>query len=95
MVFVLSVLTRYPAIRDIGPFANNLQPTYQIMAEIQAQVEASALLPDSQPNDPQPTKDPAEDCTENGRSVVPYLLENSPEFRELSDLRQKASHTEL
>ncbi|KAI2732237.1 hypothetical protein CBS147332_1376 [Penicillium roqueforti] len=59
------------------------------MAEIQAQVEASALLPDSQPNDPQPTKDPAEDCTEKGRSVVPYLLENSPEFRELSDLRQK------
>lgn len=30
--------------------------------------------------------------TEKSRSVVPYLLENSPEFRELSDVRQQVSH---
>lgn len=58
----------------------------------QAQVEVSALLPGSQPNSPQPTENLTEDVAEKSRSVVPYLLENSPEFRELSDVRQQVSH---
>jgi hypothetical protein len=59
-----------------------------------AQVEAPALLPDNQSNNSQPTEDLTKDCTEKSRSVVPYLLENSPEYRELSDVRQQVSHTE-
>ncbi|CRL26111.1 Ribosomal RNA methyltransferase RrmJ/FtsJ [Penicillium camemberti] len=55
----------------------------------QAQVEVPAPLPGSQPNSPQPTEDLTEDVAEKSRSVVPYLLENSPEFRELSDVRQR------
>ncbi|KAJ5186803.1 hypothetical protein N7449_009797 [Penicillium cf. viridicatum] len=55
----------------------------------QAQVEVPAPLLGSQPNSPQPTEDLMEDVAEKSRSVIPYLLENSPEFRELSDVRQQ------
>ncbi|KAJ5617070.1 hypothetical protein N7537_002184 [Penicillium hordei] len=55
----------------------------------QAQMDVPAPLPGSQPNSPQPTEDLTEDVAEKSRSVVPYLLENSPEFRELSDVRQQ------
>lgn len=60
----------------------------------QAQVEASALPHDRQLNDPQRTEDATEDRAEKIRSIVPYLLEKCPEFRELSDLRQQVNHTE-
>ncbi|KGO67646.1 hypothetical protein PITC_064090 [Penicillium italicum] len=54
-----------------------------------AQVEDSVLPPGSQPNDPQLTEEPTEDRAEKSRSVVPYLLEKSPEFRKLSDVKQQ------
>ncbi|KAJ5356532.1 hypothetical protein N7517_011141 [Penicillium concentricum] len=55
----------------------------------QAQVKASTLLPDSQPDSLHSTEEPTEDPAGKSRSVVPYLLEKSPEFRELSDVRQR------
>lgn len=87
----------HPIIRPaIEPFGNNIGFSCQIMAAInssQAQVDASALLPDT--NNPPPTKNLMGDHAEKSRYFVPYLLEKSPEFRELSDLRQQVSHTEL
>ncbi|KAJ5497058.1 hypothetical protein N7463_009045 [Penicillium fimorum] len=59
----------------------------------QGQVEASTLLPDSQLDNPQSIEEPTEEPAENSRSVVPYLLETSPEFRELSDVRQRGWET--
>lgn len=64
----------------------------------QAQVEVPAPLPGSQPNtgsqpnNPRPTEDLVGDVAEKSRSVIPYLLENSPEFRELSAVRQQVNH---
>ncbi|KAJ5178143.1 uncharacterized protein N7500_000842 [Penicillium coprophilum] len=55
----------------------------------QAQVEVPALLPESQTNDPQLTKESTEDSAETSKSVIPYLLEKSPEFRELSEVRKR------
>ncbi|OQE32774.1 hypothetical protein PENFLA_c001G06378 [Penicillium flavigenum] len=52
---------------------------------IQAQLELPALLPGSQLNDPHLTEDLAEYPAEESRSALPYLLEKSPEFRDLSD----------
>lgn len=56
------------------------------------QVEAPAPLPGSHSNSPHPTEDLMEDVAEKSNSVVPYLLEKSPEFRELTDVRQRVSH---
>ncbi|KAF7527071.1 hypothetical protein PCG10_003272 [Penicillium crustosum] len=53
------------------------------------QVEAPAPLPGSHSNSPHPTEDLMEDVAEKSNSVVPYLLEKSPEFRELTDVRQR------
>ncbi|KGO40942.1 hypothetical protein PEX1_085710 [Penicillium expansum] len=55
----------------------------------QVQVEASVLLPGSQPNDPRLTEDLTEDRAKKSRSIISYLLERSAEFRELSDVRQQ------
>ncbi|KAJ6184296.1 hypothetical protein N7519_005597 [Penicillium mononematosum] len=54
-----------------------------------SQLELPALLPGSQLYDPHLTEDPAEYPAEESRSVLPYLLEKSPEFRDLSDMRQQ------
>ncbi|OQE07226.1 hypothetical protein PENVUL_c014G08193 [Penicillium vulpinum] len=59
----------------------------------QAQVEAFDLLPDSQPNDRQLMENLMEYHAEKRNSVIPYLLEKSPEFRELSDVRQQGWET--
>lgn len=57
----------------------------------QVQVEASVLLPGSQPNDPRLTEDLTEDRAKKSRSIISYLLERSAEFRELSDVRQQVN----
>ncbi|KAJ5200281.1 hypothetical protein N7491_008918 [Penicillium cf. griseofulvum] len=53
------------------------------------QVEGSVLLPDNQSNDSQLTEDLTKDRAEKSRSVMLYLLEKSPEYRELSDVREQ------
>ena len=62
---------------------------------IQAQLELPDLLPGSQLNDPHLTDDLAEYSAEESRSVLPYLMEKSPEFRDLSDMRQQVNYTDL
>ncbi|CAG8297604.1 unnamed protein product [Penicillium nalgiovense] len=59
----------------------------------QAQLELPALFPGSQLNDHHLTEDLAEYPAAESRSVLPYLLEKSPEFRELSDTRQQGWET--
>ncbi|CAI7593588.1 unnamed protein product [Penicillium glandicola] len=69
----------------VEPFVDSLECSCQIMTAVdssQAQVEASVSMPASQPNDPRLTEDLTE---QKSRSVIPYLLKTSLEFRKLSD----------
>jgi hypothetical protein len=61
----------------------------------QAQLKLPALLPGSKLNDPHQTEDPAKYPAEESKYVLPYLLEKSPEFRDLSDMRQQVNYTDL
>lgn len=67
----------------------------EVVDSNQVQTEAFTLLPTGHERTPEVEEEQTELHVDKSKSVILFLLENSPEFRYLSNIRQQVSHTVL